>query len=131
VDLSSFIVAVFCLVDDQLKGKPLRQRGPSPKLSDYEVLTIEIIGEFLGIDTETRVSTSSFEGTTVNGSPLSVRYIGLPSPGRQPTSGSSKRTSGKSSFRLHPMTLRSPSLRLFALASVLVCPRPPLPSLSR
>jgi hypothetical protein len=75
VDLSSFIVAVFCLVDDQLKGKPLRQRGPSPKLSDYEVLTIEIIGEFLGIDTETRVSTSSFEGTTVNGSPLSQRVV--------------------------------------------------------
>ena len=52
MDLSTFIVAVFCLVDDQLKGRPLRQRGPSPKLSDAEVLTIEIVGEFLGIDTD-------------------------------------------------------------------------------
>jgi hypothetical protein len=52
VDLSTFIVCVFCLVDDRLKGRPLRQRGPAPKLSDAEVLTIEIVGEFLGIDTD-------------------------------------------------------------------------------
>ncbi len=52
MDLSTFIIAVFCLVDDQLKGRPLRQRGPAPKLSDSEVLTIEIVGEFLGIDTD-------------------------------------------------------------------------------
>jgi hypothetical protein len=52
VDLSTFIVAVFCLVDDQLEGRRLRQRGPAPKLSDSEVLTIEIVGEFLGIDTD-------------------------------------------------------------------------------
>jgi hypothetical protein len=53
MDLSTFIVAVFCLVDDRLKDREsLRQRGPSPKLSDAEVLTIEIIGEFLGLDTD-------------------------------------------------------------------------------
>jgi hypothetical protein len=53
MDLSTFIVAVFCLVDDQLKGRRrLRQRGPSPKLSDAEVLTIEIVGEFLGLNTD-------------------------------------------------------------------------------
>jgi hypothetical protein len=52
MDLSTFIIAVFCLTDDWLKGKKLRQRGPSPELSDAEVLTIEIVGEFLGIDTE-------------------------------------------------------------------------------
>jgi hypothetical protein len=52
VDLSTFIVAVFCLVDDWLEGKKLRQRGPDPELSDSEVLTIEIVGEHLGIDTE-------------------------------------------------------------------------------
>ncbi len=49
MDLSTFIVAVFCLVDDRLKDRgPLPQRGPAPKLSDAEVLTIEIVGEFLG-----------------------------------------------------------------------------------
>ena len=52
MDLSTFIIAVFCLADDWLKGKKLRQRGPSPDLSDAEVLTIEIVGEFLGIDTD-------------------------------------------------------------------------------
>jgi hypothetical protein len=52
VDLSTFIVAVFCLVDDRLEGGRIRQRGPAPKLSDSEVLTIEIVGEFLGIDTD-------------------------------------------------------------------------------
>jgi hypothetical protein len=53
VDLSTFIITVFCLVDDWLKGEPkLRQRGPKPELTDSEVLTIEIVGEFLGIDSE-------------------------------------------------------------------------------
>jgi hypothetical protein len=52
VDLSTLIVAVFCLVDDRLKGRRIRQRGPAPKLSDSEVLTIEIVGEFLGLDTD-------------------------------------------------------------------------------
>src|SRR3954469_515314 len=52
VDLSTFIVAVFCLIDDRLKGRRVRQRGPVPKLSDAEVLTIELLGEFLGMDTD-------------------------------------------------------------------------------
>jgi hypothetical protein len=52
VDLSTFIISVFCLTDDWLKGKKLRQRGPSPELSDAEVITIEIVGEVLGIDTD-------------------------------------------------------------------------------
>ena len=52
MDLNTFIVAVFCLIDDQLKGRRIRQRGPAPKLSDAEVLTIEVVGEFLGLDTD-------------------------------------------------------------------------------
>lgn len=53
MDLSTFVVAVFCLADDWLKERgPLRQRGPEPKLSDAEVLTVEIVGEFLGMDTD-------------------------------------------------------------------------------
>lgn len=52
MDLSTFIVCVFCLVDDRIKSHRIRQRGPSPKLSDSEVLTIEIVGEFLGLDTD-------------------------------------------------------------------------------
>ena len=53
MDLNTFIIAVFCLIDDWLKTqRPLRQRGPAPKLHDSEVLTIEVVGEFLGIDTD-------------------------------------------------------------------------------
>ena len=33
-----------------LKGKKLRQRGPLPELKDSEVITMEIVGEFLGMD---------------------------------------------------------------------------------
>jgi len=50
VDLALFLIAVYCFVDDWLKGK--RLRGPQPKLSDSEVLTMEIVGEFLGLDTD-------------------------------------------------------------------------------
>jgi hypothetical protein len=56
MDLSTFIVAVFCLIDDRLKdlGR-LRGRGPTPTLCDSEVLTIEVVGEFLGLDEDTEL----------------------------------------------------------------------------
>src|SRR5215213_4826249 len=52
MDLNTFIVAVFCLIDDRTEDRALRARGPLPKLSDAEVLTIEVVGEFLGLDTD-------------------------------------------------------------------------------
>jgi hypothetical protein len=56
MDLETFIIAVFCLVDDFVRdlchGHRLRQRGPAPILADSEVLTVEITGEFLGLDTD-------------------------------------------------------------------------------
>ena len=52
MDTITYLVSVFCLVDDWLKDQSLRQRGPAPTLRDSEVLTIEIVGEFLGIDTD-------------------------------------------------------------------------------
>jgi Transposase DDE domain len=53
LDLNSFIISVFCVVDDWLTTqKKLRQRGPDPELADSEVLSMEIVGEFLGIDTD-------------------------------------------------------------------------------
>ena len=36
MDLTTFLISVFCLVDDFLKDKRLRQRGPQPTLSDTE-----------------------------------------------------------------------------------------------
>lgn len=56
MDLDTFIVAVYCLVDDLMEellgDQRLRKRGPDPVLDDREVLTIEIVGEFMGIDTD-------------------------------------------------------------------------------
>ncbi|MEW6206701.1 MAG: IS982 family transposase [Pseudomonadota bacterium] len=52
MDTTTFMISVFCFVDDWLKGRKLRQRGPAPTLSDSEVLTIEIVGEFLQLDTD-------------------------------------------------------------------------------
>src|SRR5215218_3402272 len=54
MDLNTFIVTVDCLIDEWLAQQPrLRQRGFAPALSDGEVLTMEVGGEFLGIDTAT------------------------------------------------------------------------------
>jgi hypothetical protein len=56
MDLETLIVAVFCIVDDFVRdlcrGRRLRQRGPAPALADSEVLTVEIVGEFVGLDTD-------------------------------------------------------------------------------
>ena len=54
MDLDTLIVATYCLVDEALialaGGRRLRQRGPAPALADSEVLTMEVVGEFLGLD---------------------------------------------------------------------------------
>lgn len=51
-NIDEFIIAVFLTVEARLKGLlslyPPRGRGFAPGLSDSEVLTLEIVGEFLG-----------------------------------------------------------------------------------
>ena len=51
-----FIIAVWSCVDDFFQaitqGRPLRKRGFAPTLGDSEVITMEIVGEFLRIDTD-------------------------------------------------------------------------------
>ncbi len=46
-----FLLVVSCLVDDQIQatGGPPRRPGPPPRLSDSEVITIEIVGEARGL----------------------------------------------------------------------------------
>lgn len=51
--LEDFIIYVYCCVADiysQVVDVPLRRRGFKPKLTDSEVITMEIVGEFLGQD---------------------------------------------------------------------------------
>lgn len=59
MDLSTFIVSVFTFVDDwfQTESPRLRQRGPQPTLWDSEVLTIEVVGAFLGLNTDQGIYT--------------------------------------------------------------------------
>ena len=49
-----FIIAVFCCIEDWLheiiQGQRIRAAGFEPKLSDSEVITMEIVGEFRGLD---------------------------------------------------------------------------------
>lgn len=61
--VEDFLTAVYCLVDDLLTvlvrihthGRGLRPGRLSPKLSDSEVITMLVVGEFLGLDTDKRI----------------------------------------------------------------------------
>jgi hypothetical protein len=57
MDITTFMIAVYCLIEDEIAGQRLRKRGPQPTLRDSEVLTMEVVGEFLGIDTESNIFT--------------------------------------------------------------------------
>lgn len=62
MDLDTLIITMFVTIDDEIKiaqqrlrvGR-LRQRGPAPRLADAEVLTMECVGEFLGLDADKHV----------------------------------------------------------------------------
>ena len=53
MDLDDCIIAVFCAIDEAvplvIEGPRLRQRGPEPTLADSEVLTMEVVGDYLGL----------------------------------------------------------------------------------
>ncbi len=75
MDLESFTIAVLCLIEEllaELQTDPdwrrLRQRGPAPTLADSEVLTMEVVGEFLGL-ARMRPSISISAARTPTGSP--------------------------------------------------------------
>ncbi|MCB1768130.1 MAG: hypothetical protein KDJ31_00275 [Candidatus Competibacteraceae bacterium] len=54
--LEDFIITVFCWVDQHLntllRDCRLRQRGFALKLTDRKVIMMEVVGEFLGLDTD-------------------------------------------------------------------------------
>ena len=56
VTIEEFITAVFCCVDDLLKGitqgQPIREKGFAPALADSEVMPMEIVAEYQGIDAD-------------------------------------------------------------------------------
>ena len=56
MELIDYIVNVFVMVDDFCKiyypARKIRSRGPLPKLADSEVITMELVGEYLGFHTD-------------------------------------------------------------------------------
>lgn len=62
MDLDTLIISMYVKIDDELEiarqrlhVARLRQRGPTPKLADAEVLTMGCVGEFLGLDCDKHV----------------------------------------------------------------------------
>lgn len=56
MSVEDFIITVYCLIDELIKKQEniqkIRKRGFQPALSDSEMIAMEIISEFLGIDTD-------------------------------------------------------------------------------
>ena len=62
MDLEAFTIAIYCLIDEVLHDvqsdpdwRRVRTRGPRPLLADSEVLTMEVVGEFLGYDQDVAI----------------------------------------------------------------------------
>jgi hypothetical protein len=57
--LDDYIVKIFCEIDDFVKkhfpARTLRARGPLPHLCDSEVLTMELVGEMLRLETDSAI----------------------------------------------------------------------------
>src|SRR4029453_1210976 len=49
MDATTLLITVYCLIDDWLAGRRLRQRGPQPTPADSGALAIECVGGVLGI----------------------------------------------------------------------------------
>jgi hypothetical protein len=59
MNLDDFSITCCCVLDEMLptatKGNRLRTRGPLPKLADSEVVTIEVVGTYLGLSQDQEV----------------------------------------------------------------------------
>lgn len=109
MDLDERIITVFCLLDETLStipnGQRLRQRGPHPTLHDSEVLTMEVIGAYLGLEQDQALFTT-FSGTGAISFPPWCASIAPPSCVTPPISGRSRNNSGSRSSHSFPMIHR-------------------------
>ncbi len=99
MDLDDFIITVFCLVDEAipatLNGQRLRKRGPQPILADSEVVTMEVVGEYLGLAQESGLFAYFRRHYPTSFLPC-VRCTAPPSCAKLPICGGSKSASGGS-----------------------------------
>lgn len=123
MDLDHLIVTVFCQIDDALTDMTTcsvnpypkqRQRGPKPSLADREVLTIEILGAFLGLYQDKQIFLYFRQHCIIVTSfRLSDICTGRPLPGKRPICGRQKSVSGIVSPREYRTTRTCPSLIVF------------------
>lgn len=59
MSIEEFIISVYCLIEEKYKeivgDKKLRSRGEDPSLSDCEVITMLIIGEYMGLGSDKKI----------------------------------------------------------------------------
>jgi hypothetical protein len=48
MDIITFMIAMYCLIEDHVASKQLRKRDPQPTLRNSEVLIIEVRASFSG-----------------------------------------------------------------------------------
>ena len=55
--IEEYIISVHCIPADLVKKNPekLRKRGGLTRLTDAEVITVEVVGEFLGLHCDNRI----------------------------------------------------------------------------
>jgi hypothetical protein len=57
--LEDFIISVYCFIEEKMKtsthGLKIRRAGFQPALSDAEVLTMEVVGEFIGLHQDKKI----------------------------------------------------------------------------
>ena len=56
--IDEFIIKIYLMVDDYYKKivtNHLRQGGYAPKLTDSDIITMEWVGEFLQMDTDSQI----------------------------------------------------------------------------
>jgi hypothetical protein len=97
--LDDFITTVFCVTDDFMQavlgGERLRKRGPRPTVPDSVVVTCELVGEFLGYDTDSGIYRYIRRHHLSEFFPWTcfrrwARFTERPLPGKRRTSGRSK-----------------------------------------
>mgnify|MGYP000235711881 CR=1 FL=1 len=44
MNIETFIIEIYCCIEEKLRGIKLRSRGFAPKLTDAELITMEIVG---------------------------------------------------------------------------------------
>jgi hypothetical protein len=119
MDITMFMIAVYCVIDDFLADKRLLQRRAQSTLRDGEVLTMKATGEFQAIETESHIFIR-FYRCYIDWFPGLQKISHLPLPGRQRICGRSNKKHYVPSLNLVPRPVCK-VMRLSKLTSEAFC----------